>query len=189
MIKAIKSPSYVFYHLVIKITKKYPAFLPDSIVLKALFYFEFGYKLNLKHPKTFNEKLQWLKLYQRDPIMTKMVDKYEAKQYVADRIGEEYIIPTLGVWDSFDNIDFEKLPNQFVLKTTHDSGGVVIVRDKSMLDKKEARAEVTTAQNYWKGLGVNSVPTIVFNRKRAVTGAQPVSTFKQILTALIADNR
>ena len=138
-IKAIKSPSYVFYYLVIKITNKYPAFLPDSIVIKALFYFEIGYKLNLKHPKTFNEKLQWLKLYQRDPIMTKMVDKYEAKQYVSDRVGEEYIIPTLGVWDSFDNIDFEKLPNQFVLKTTHDSGGVVIVRNKSMLDRKEAR--------------------------------------------------
>ena len=87
IIKAIKSPSYVFYHLVIKITKKYPTFLPDSIVIKALFYFQIGYKLNLKHPKTFNEKLQWLKLYQRDPIMTKMVDKYEAKQYVEDVIG------------------------------------------------------------------------------------------------------
>ena len=138
-IKAIKSPSYLFYHLVIKITKKYPALLPDSFFVKALFYFEIGYKLNLKQPKTYNEKIQWLKLYQRDPIMTKMVDKYDAKKYVADRIGEDYIIPTLGVWDSFDNIDFEKLPNQFVLKTTHDSGGVLIVRDKSMLDRKEAR--------------------------------------------------
>lgn len=121
------------------ITKKYPSFFLDSIVLKAFFYFEIGYKLNLKNPKTFNEKLQWLKLYYRDPIMTKMVDKYEAKQYVAERIGEEHIIPTLGVWDSFDNIDFEKLPNQFVLKTTHDSGGVVIVRDKSILDRNETR--------------------------------------------------
>ncbi len=74
--------------------------------------------------------------------MTKMVDKYEVKHYVADKIGEEYIIPTLGVWDSFEDIDFEKLPNQFVLKTTHDSGGVIIVRDKSKLDRKEAREKL-----------------------------------------------
>jgi hypothetical protein len=138
-IKAIKSPSYALNYLVIKITKKFPVLLPDRFLISALFYFEMGYKLDLMHPKTFNEKLQWLKLYQRDSIMTKMVDKYEAKQYVAERIGEKYIIPTLGFWDSFDKIDFEKLPNQFVLKTTHDSGGVVIVRDKSILDRKEAR--------------------------------------------------
>ncbi len=147
-IKAIKSPSFVFYYMVINITRVFPALLSDKIVIKALFYFEIGYKLNLKNPKTFNEKLQWVKLHDRDPIMTKMVDKYEAKQYVADKIGEEYIIPTLGVWDSFNNIDFEKLPNQFVLKTTHDSGGVVIVKDKSNLDIKEAREIVVKSMKY-----------------------------------------
>lgn len=134
--------------MVINITRVFPALLSDKIVIKALFYFEIGYKLNLKNPKTFNEKLQWVKLHDRDPIMTKMVDKYEAKQYVADKIGEEYIIPTLGVWDSFNNIDFEKLPNQFVLKTTHDSGGVVIVKDKSNLDIKEAREIVVKSMKY-----------------------------------------
>lgn len=83
---------------------------------------------------TFNEKLQWLKLHDRQPEYTTMVDKYEVKKYVAKMIGEQYIIPTLGVWDHFDDIDFDKLPNQFVLKCTHDLGGLVIVQDKSKLD-------------------------------------------------------
>ncbi len=83
-------------------------------------------ELDLDNPLTFNEKLQWLKLYDRKPIYTTMVDKYAVKQYVAEKIGEEYIIPTLGVWNSFDEIDFDALPDQFVLKCTHDSGGLVI---------------------------------------------------------------
>ena len=88
--------------------------LPDKIYLKLLFRLRLNQKLDLKNPKTYNEKLQWLKLYNRKPEYTRMVDKYEAKGYVAERIGEEYIIPTLGVWDRFDDIDFESLPNQFV---------------------------------------------------------------------------
>ena len=147
-IKAIKSPSYICYYLLLKIINKFPALFSDTIFLKIKFYFEVGYKLNLKNPKTYNEKIQWLKLYQRDPIMTKMVDKFEVKQYVADNIGEEYIIPTLDIWDSFDNINFEKLPNQFVLKTTHDSGGVVIVKDKAKLDKKQAREILMKSMKY-----------------------------------------
>lgn len=139
LIKAIKSPSFIYYYLLLRIIQQKPALLPDRIALKVMFYFEIGYKLNLKKPKTFNEKLQWLKLYHREPIMTKMVDKYEAKKYVADIIGEQYIIPTYGVWDSFDQIDFDKLPNQFVLKTTHDSGNVIICKDKSIFDKSNAR--------------------------------------------------
>lgn len=93
-----------------------------------------NYPLNLDNPKTFNEKLQWMKLYDHNPLYTKMVDKYEAKKYVASIIGEEYIIKTLGVWDKFDEIEFDKLPNQFVLKCTHDSGGLVICKDKSKID-------------------------------------------------------
>ena len=89
-------------------------------------------KLNLKKPQTFNEKLQWLKLYDRNPSYTKMVDKYEVKKYVANVIGESYIIPTLGVWKSPEDIDFDKLPDKFVLKTTHDGGSEgVIICDKS----------------------------------------------------------
>ena len=97
---------------------------------------------NLKKPKTFNEKLQWLKLYDRNPYYTKLVDKYEVKKIVADIIGEEYIIPTLGVWDNAEDIDFESLPNQFVLKATHDSGRVIICKDKDKLNKEWAKKEM-----------------------------------------------
>jgi hypothetical protein len=96
------------------------------------------YPLNLEDPKTFNEKLQWIKLHDRQPIYSKLVDKYEVKQYVADIIGEEHIIPTIGVYDRVEDIDFEALPQQFVLKCTHDSGGIVICKDKSLLDHDAA---------------------------------------------------
>lgn len=122
---------------------------PDKIYLKWYFYLRFGYKLDLNNPKTFNEKLQWLKLNNRKPEMVKMVDKVDAKEYVAKIIGEEYIIPTLGVYDSVDEIDFDKLPNQFVLKCTHDSGGIVICSDKSKLDIEAAKAKLR------RGLKVN----------------------------------
>lgn len=101
-----------------------------------------NYPLDLDHPKTFNEKLQWIKLYDHNPLYIKMVDKYEAKDYVASIIGDEYIIKTLGVWDSFDDIDFNALPNQFVLKCTHDSGGLVICKDKSQLDMANAKNKI-----------------------------------------------
>lgn len=116
--------------------------LSDEKYLKKQYKFWMGKELNLEHPKTYTEKIQWLKLNDRKPIYTTMVDKCEAKKYVAERIGEEYIIPTLGVWDNFDDIDFDALPNQFVLKCTHDSGGLVIVRDKSKLDKAKARKKI-----------------------------------------------
>lgn len=117
-------------------------FVSDEACLKILYHMYFDKKLNLDDPKTFNEKLQWLKLYDRKPIYTTMVDKYEVKKYVADIIGEEYIIPTLGVWDSFDEIDFDALPDQFVLKCTHDSGGLVICRDKEKLDISAAKKKL-----------------------------------------------
>ena len=123
------------------VVQNYFTWLPDELYLKLLFRFKMGYKLNLKNPKTFTEKLQWLKLYNRKPEYTTMVDKYAVKEYVAKIIGEEYIIPTLGVWDSFDDIDFSKLPQQFVLKTTHGGGGggVVICKDKKTFDREKAR--------------------------------------------------
>ncbi len=114
-------------------------------------YLKIGYrirrkkKLNFDNPQTFNEKLQWLKIHDRKPEYTMMVDKYEVKKYVAEKIGEEYIIPTLGVWDRFDDIDFDSLPNQFVLKCTHDSGGLVICKDKSRLDIKAARKKINAS--------------------------------------------
>lgn len=125
--------------------------LPDDIYLRFLYLVKIHRPLRLKHPQTFNEKLQWLKLYNRDPEFTRMVDKYEAKQYVAERIGEEYIIPTLGVWERFDEIDFDSLPDQFVLKCTHDSGGLVICRDKTTLDISAAREKIEAClkRNYY----------------------------------------
>ena len=124
---------------------------PDEKYIKRKFKAKLGYSLNLDNPQTFNEKLQWLKLHDRKPIYTTMVDKYEVKKYVASIIGEEYIIPTLGIWDSFDEIDFDSLPNQFVLKCTHDSGGLVIVKDKSEFDKRKAlkQIEKSLKTNYY----------------------------------------
>lgn len=126
----------------------------DEAFLKKEFRYSMGKALNLENPQTYNEKLQWLKLYDRKTIYNTMVDKYEAKKYVADIIGEEYIIPTLGVWDKFEDIDFDKLPEQFVLKCTHDSGGLSICRDKSKFDKKKAEKKIKRSLKndfYWSG--------------------------------------
>lgn len=126
--------------------------IPDKIYLQLLYKHRMGKRLDLKNPKSFNEKLQWLKLYDRRPEYITMVDKYEAKNYVAKIIGEEYIIPTLGMWDSFDEVDFDSLPEQFVLKCTHDSGGLVIVKDKSKFDRAAARKKIndSLAVDYYK---------------------------------------
>lgn len=121
--------------------------LSDKTFIKIEYRNRMRKKLNLKTPQTFNEKLQWLKIYDRKPIYTTMVDKYEVKNYVADKIGDEYIIPTLGVWDSFDEIDFDALPDQFVLKCTHDSGGLVICKDKSKLNKEKAKKKIELSLN------------------------------------------
>lgn len=119
--------------------------LPDKSFLRLFYKIFVGQSLDLDNPKTFNEKLQWLKLNDHNPRYVKMVDKIDAKKYVADIIGEEYIVPTLAEYDSFDDIDFDSLPNQFVIKCTHDSGGVVICSDKSTFDIASARAKINKA--------------------------------------------
>ena len=128
-------------------------FFPDRIYLKMLFPLKMGYKLDLHNPRTFSEKLQWLKLYCHRPEYTIMVDKYAVKEYVAKIIGEEYVIPTLGVWDRVEDIEWDKLPNQFVLKCTHDSGGLVICRDKQIIDKLAALKKLRRGlkHNYYLG--------------------------------------
>lgn len=110
---------------------------PDKLYLSLLFRCKMGYWIDWNNPKTFSEKLQWLKLYDRKPEYTQMVDKYAVKEYVAKIIGEEYIIPTLGVWKRPEDIEWDNLPDQFVLKTTHGGGGsgVVICKDKSKFDR------------------------------------------------------
>ena len=118
------------------ILSHFGTWLPDSLYLKIMFRLEMGYKLNLEEPHTFNEKLQWLKLYNRNPKYTQMVDKFEAKTVAENILGNDYIIPTLGVWDRFEDIDFSSLPDRFVLKTTNGGGGggVIICRDKNKLN-------------------------------------------------------
>lgn len=134
-LKALKDPYYASSLLLDHMGR----FVSDERFIKWSYYLKFHKKLNLDNPQTYNEKMQWLKLNDRREEYTKMVDKYEAKEYVASIIGDEYIIPTLGVYDSFDEINFDELPNQFVLKCTHDSGGISICTDKKTFDYKKAK--------------------------------------------------
>lgn len=117
--------------------KNFGFLFSDKLYLSLRFRCRMGYWLNWSHPTTFNEKLQWLKIYNRNPVYTQLVDKYEVKQYVANKIGDKYVAKLLGVWDSPELIDFASLPDKFVLKTTHGGGntGVVICKDKAKLDK------------------------------------------------------
>ena len=128
--------------------------MSDELFLKTKYRAVFGKKLNLESPETYNEKLQWLKLHDRKPEYIKLVDKYEVKKIIADKIGEEFIIPTLAVWDKPDDIDIGVLPNQFVLKCTHDSGGLSICLDKALFDLNSAKKKLADAfkHNYfWNG--------------------------------------
>lgn len=134
-VKALFVPSYRFSALA---KLGYYDSMSDEEYLKRKFRCIMGKDLNLDEPKTFCEKLQWLKLYDRKPEYTTMVDKYAVKKFVADRIGDKYIIPLLGVWDKSEDIDFDSLPDQFILKCTHDSGGFVVCRDKSNFNRKKA---------------------------------------------------
>ena len=134
-----------YYRTRVLIKLGYYDSLSDEEFLKKVFPKYMGYPLDLENPKTFSEKLQWLKVNYREPIQTVMVDKHEAKHFIAHRVGDQYIIPTLAVWDSVEDIDFDALPNQFVLKCTHDSGGIVICKDKSSLDRKATKAKLSAS--------------------------------------------
>lgn len=137
-----------------KKTLSFLKIVPDSVYIRLQYYYHFHHLPNLKNPQSYNEKLQWLKLHDRRPEYTTMVDKYLAKEYVANIIGEEYIIPTIGVWNNIDEIDWDSLPNQFVLKWNHDSGSIVICKDKSKLDKGTAIKILRRNEHssgYWYG--------------------------------------
>lgn len=128
--------------------------LPSELYLKLKFRNRIGRKLNLDNPKTFNAKIQWLKLNDRNDSYTQLVDKYEVKKIVADRIGEEFVIKTLGIYDTFDDIDFGLLPKQFVIKCTHNSGGIVVVKNKKKLDigsTKKKIAKLLKENYYYQG--------------------------------------
>ena len=135
----IKMPRLIIPHI---LTRGYFNWMSDDKYLKLMYYGCFGKELNLERPVSYNEKLQWLKLHDRNQVYTKLVDKYEVREHIAKEIGEEYLIPLIGVWDNFDDIDFSKLPNQFVLKCTHDSGGIVICKDKNNLNINKVRKKI-----------------------------------------------
>ena len=131
------------------VLNKYFVWLPDVLYLRIKFYLNMGYFLSLNNPKTYSEKIQWLKLYNRRPEYTSLVDKLEVKKYVTNTIGDQYVIPTLGVWDKPEDIDWEILPSQFVLKTTHGGGsmGVIICDDKNSFNIKEAIRKLNISLN------------------------------------------
>jgi hypothetical protein len=141
------------YKMYLTIEGKYTCILPDKMYLKKVYKARTGKKLNLKNPTTFTEKSNWLKLYDRNPLYTIMADKYKAREYIAEKVGEEYLVPLLGVWDSPDEIDFDALPDQFVLKCNHDNG-VIICKDKSQLDIEAVKQNLSNRlkRDYYKKL-------------------------------------
>jgi hypothetical protein len=157
LLKYISNPSYILNWVLFHFGQVFS----DKTFLLLKYHLIFGKKLNLKNPLTFNEKIQWLKLYDRKPEYTQMADKYEVRKYISEKIGKEYLIPLLdidnnrgGVWNSFSDINFDVFPNQFVLKCTHDSGSVIICRDKNTFDIKKARKKINSCLNknfYWPG--------------------------------------
>lgn len=129
-------------------------FVNDQLYLKINYYLFMSKRLNLSMPVTLNEKLNWLKIYDRKEMYTVMVDKFAVKKYIADIIGTKYVIPTLGVWTRFDDIKFDALPNQFVLKCTHDCGSIIVCKDKNIFNISEARKKISKhlKHNYfWLG--------------------------------------
>ena len=135
--------------------KKIMHLLPDKWHIQCQYFYHFHKFANLKNPKSFNEKLQWLKLYDRKPLYTMLVDKYAVKKWVADKIGQEYVIPTLGVWDKAEAIDFDRLPNKFVLKCNHSGGGNVFIckekREFDIVNTVKGLAYQLKHSNYWYG--------------------------------------
>lgn len=127
---------------------KIARFIPsDKMYLKVFYRLSMHESLDLKNPKTYTQKIQWLKLHNIDPLFSRMVDKYQVREIIKEKLGESFLIPLYGAWNSFDEINFKKLPDQFVLKTTHDSGTVIICRDKKNFDNANARKKLTKSLN------------------------------------------
>lgn len=131
-------------HFVAAILYRMGGCLSDELYLKWIYYLETGNKLNLDNPQRYNEKLQWIKLYDRNPFYTVLADKYKVKEVVCEKIGVEHVAKCYGIWDKAEDIEWEKLPDRFVLKTTHDGGnnGVFIVKDKAIIDRAKLYREI-----------------------------------------------
>lgn len=155
------------WHYVFIIVYHTRALWPDKLYLSLIYRSKMGHWIDWKNPKSFTEKLQWLKVYDYKPEYTKMVDKLAAKDYVASRIGEEYIIPTLGVWDRVEDIDWDFLPEQFVLKTTHGGGGcgVAVCSDKTHFDKSKAIKKLQISMHSNAGKTYREKPYLNVPRK------------------------
>lgn len=149
IITNIKNPVYSFNYI---ISKGNFDNLSDKSYLQLLYKKNMGYPLNLNQPKTYNEKLQWLKLYNHNPLYTQLVDKYEVREYVTKKIGAKYLNTLYGVYDSFEEIDFKNLPEKFVLKATHTSGDFFICEDKSKLDLELLKEKIDNwlNRNYYQ---------------------------------------
>ena len=141
IITIIKKPRTI----VIKLMRKGYLKVNDRIFTKIIWRSFFDYPIDLEKPKTFNEKIQWLKLYNRDKRLIDLVDKYKVKAIVGNLIGDKYIVKNYQVCDNFDDIDFTTLPNKFVIKCNHDSGGLVICKDKKNFDIKSARKKINAS--------------------------------------------
>ncbi len=168
LLEYIKHPIYAVSALL----RQSASFIPDKLYLTLLYRCKMGKWIDWKNPQTFTEKIQWLKLYNRKPEYTTMVDKFAVKDHVADVIGCEYIIPTLGVWNTPTEIDFDALPDKFVLKTTHGGGGggVVICRDKATFDVVAARSKLRNSlksdiYKYYREWPYKNVPRRIIAEK------------------------
>ena len=165
---------------ILKISKQ----IPDELYLRIMYKGVTGKTLHLNPPVTYNEKLQWLKLHNRRPIFTQMVDKYEARKYIAEHVGEEYLIPLLGVWNSAEEIDINALPNQFVLKCTHDCEGLAVCKDKGSFDFEEAKNKLKVALSrnfYYQGREwpyKNVVPRIIAEKYMHDEGEDQLTDYK-----------
>lgn len=148
--KAVYNPKLV----VLRLLTRYGSFVSDKKFLSVVYRLKFGERLNWINPQTFNEKMCWLKVYDRNPLYTKLADKYEVKRFVADTIGNEYVVPCLGQWKTPEDINYDTLPECFVIKGTHDSSGAVICRSKAVLDRKaiaDKYKKILRTNYYWKG--------------------------------------
>lgn len=156
----MKPSKLIFYlthprDMLVRILKRTaPLFKDDEAFLKLMYLIRFGRKLHLENPVSFNEKLNWMKLHYHNPLLPRLADKYAVKAFVSERIGAEYVVPCLGVWDKAEAIDFDALPERFVLKCTHDSGGVFLCRDKASFDRAEAVRQIgwKLRKNYFSPL-------------------------------------
>lgn len=199
--KLIKFLKRCIIKIIIKFDNKNIIRLKDETYLKIKYNFKMGAKLNLDNPQTFNEKLQWLKLYDRKIDYTKLVDKYESKQYIESIIGKDYIIPTIAIYDKIEDIKWDRLPNEYVIKCTHDSGGLVICKDKSMMDKKNVKKKINKClkRNYYyygrEWPYKNIEPRIIIEKYMEDSNNEDLKDYKifcfngKVQTILVCSNR